>query len=250
MNLIKEKLGRDEPALGTMIYTGSIETAELMGLIGFDFVVIDSEHGATGFETMRRQIISIEAGGSVPIVRPHEKTIMCIKQALDSGAKGLFCQNVCTREEAEFIVDSSKYPPEGHRGIGLSRGSKYGLDAGDYVKHSNDDIFLMMMIESPEGVEGLPEILEVKGLDAIMIGPSDLSGSYGHYGDLNHPDVKDAIDTIVNTCRKKGVDFGIHVRDVDTALRFREMGSRLLMVGGDIPFIRQQGVQALDGLRR
>lgn len=198
-NEMKEKIQRGEPVLGVSVMIPSPQLVEMIGRIGYDWVLIDCEHGSISIEMAEYMIMAAEAAGVVPIIRPCGSDPEIIGQYMDCGAKGIQAPHVCSAEEAEAIVDAVKYGPDGERGLAVgTRSAGYGFDLSmkDYTKRSNDNILVCIQIEDKEAVDHIKEITAVKGIDVFFVGPSDLSQSLGHPGDIHHPDVEKTIDGV------------------------------------------------------
>jgi len=203
--IVRTKLDNGEPVIGGWCLSGSPVIAEAMAA-SFDFVVLDLEHGsAREFENCCR---AIKVGGADPFVRiPNTHPIGPL---LDFGAVGIIMSNVDTPELANALVAESMFPPYGTRSYSLARCSKYGRRDKDYYATANDDIVRVIMIESIDAVSAINPILSVERVDAIMIGPYDLSGSLGCPGDFKEPEYINAIDKVVGACKDNGVAFGQH----------------------------------------
>ena len=196
-NVMKEKLLQGKAALGVSIMIPSIQLVEMAGKLGFDWVLIDCEHGAISLETAEYMIMAAEASGITPIVRPPKNDPETICSYMDRGAKGIQAPHIGSAEEAREIVNSVKYYPVGERSLAVgTRSARYGfgISLNEYSKQANDDILVCIQIEDKNGVENLKEIAAVDGIDVMFVGPSDLSQSLGHPGDPGHPDVKKVMD--------------------------------------------------------
>jgi len=176
-NAVKRKLRAGEPAIGTFMALGSTLGAEQLAHLGFDWLVIDQEHGAIDATLTQSLLQAISTTDTVPLIRVPWNSGDWIKRALDAGAYGLVVPMVNTREEAEAAVQATRYPPLGSRSIGGSRTRLYG--GADYVEKANDEILLIVQIEHIDAVRNAREILGVPGVDAYFIGPGDLCASMG-----------------------------------------------------------------------
>jgi 2-keto-3-deoxy-L-rhamnonate aldolase RhmA len=179
---------------------------------GFDWVMIDMEHSALSLETIQ---ISLAVFGQkiLKIVRVPGNDEIWIKRILDTGCDGIMVPMINTGEAAERAVQSVKYPPEGRRSVGLSRAHGYGQSFKKYLDAANSEIVLMAQIEHIEGVKNIDSILRVRGVDSVFIGPYDLSASMGLAGEVNHPEVRKAIEIIKKRCDKAGIAWGIFCAD-------------------------------------
>jgi 2-dehydro-3-deoxyglucarate aldolase/4-hydroxy-2-oxoheptanedioate aldolase len=167
------------------------------------------------------------------IVRVPGNDAIWIKRILDTGCDGILVPMVNTTDEALQVVQSSKYPLEGRRSVGLSRAHKYGPGFKDYVENANRDLVIMIQIEHEEGVKNIDEILKVKGIDSIFIGPYDLSASMGLTGQLGHPDVKAAINLVKDKCRQGGLPYGIFGMSAESLIAEVRDGCTFILCGVD-----------------
>ena len=182
--------------------------AETFALTGFDFISIDMEHAPISLSSAQR-IISISQAYKVPCLpRPVSHSNDFFKPLLDSGADGLIVQMVETLEEVEKISKFLKYPPIGERTYGVNRAQSYGLNFNNYVENWNSESILIIQIESKKGVNNIDSIVSHPSIDGVMIGPYDLSGSYGVPGDTNNSKVVDACDKVLKACKKYNVSCG------------------------------------------
>src|SRR2546428_4666645 len=209
-NRVKQLLGAGEPALGTFMALGSTLGAEQLAQLGFDWLVIDQEHGAIDATLTQSLLQAISTTETVPLIRVPQNGVDWIRRALDAGAYGVIVPMVNTREEAEAAVRAAKYPPLGSRSIGGSRTRLYG--GNDYVERANDEILLIAQIEHKIGVQNAREILSVKGVDAYFIGPGDLCASLGlpNSWDPDFPEYWEAIEKIRRAAGQAGKPGGIH----------------------------------------
>ncbi|WP_165842238.1 HpcH/HpaI aldolase family protein [Paenibacillus xerothermodurans] len=212
-NAVKQKLKNGEYATGAFIGFHSPSLAEMLGHSGFDFVVIDNEHGPLSWGEVEEMIRAVELTGAVPIVRvAYDQSD--IQKALDRGAMGLHVPMVNTKEDAEAVVQKAKFPPVGKRGTAYSvRSSKYGKGGGNaYLQQSNDAILIAVHIETPEAVDNIDEIMSVAGIDICYIGPTDLSVTMGYSVEgPDHPEVQAAMNRVMAAGQKHGVAVGIQV---------------------------------------
>lgn len=213
-NPVKEKLDAGEACLGCFIGMYAPSLAEMAGYAGFDFVVIDNEHGPFGWGQVEEMVRACEAAGVVPIVRVAECAPVPILKALDRGARGIHIPQIHTAEDARRAVAACRFPPQGNRGAAYSpRSAKYGAFSGrPYIERSNGDIMIVAHIESAQAVESIEDIMEA-GIDVAFIGPTDLSVSSGRADDPNHPDIRRMMDRVLQAGRERGVHVGILAGD-------------------------------------
>ena len=215
-NKTKAKLKAGEIVFGSEIMFPSADVVEILAYAGLDFVYMDMEHSATTHESLAHMIRAAEIGGATPLVRIPESVPGqypgVILRILDLGAMGVIVPHVDSREEAKAVVDAVKYAPTGRRGMfDVGRNTGYGtrLSGPEYVKRSNEETLVVVMIESTEGLANIDDILAVDGIDVVQIGSSDLSSSMGFRGDLSAPPVLEAIDRIIARTRKHHVAVGV-----------------------------------------
>lgn len=190
-NPVKKKLQAGMVTAGAWLALASAATAEIFGLAGFDWLVIDMEHGAGDYMTLLGQLQALNGSRAVPLVRVTGNDPLVIKRVLDAGALGVVVPDVQTRMDAEAACQAVKYPPLGRRGIsGNTRAAAYGMQESDLLmKTANDRTMVIVQIESPQAVKNLDEILEVTEVDVFFIGPRDLATSMGYFNDASHPEV-------------------------------------------------------------
>jgi len=213
MNNLKKSFQAGQAAIGTWLNTGSPIVAELMAAAGFDFICVDVEHSAVDLPQTQQLFQAIRSGNPdcAAIVRLHGVDYSLVKRYLDAGARGVVAPLVRTAEEAKLLVQATKYPPMGLRGVGFCRANDYGMRLADECDRANDEILLAVQIEHIEAVENIDEILSVEGIDAVFIGPYDLSASMGITAQFEHPDYLKARDAILDACRRHGIIPGLHV---------------------------------------
>lgn len=196
-NRMKAKFAAGEPAFGLSVMIPSPQIVESAAGLGFDWVLIDCEHGTVALESMELMVMAAEAAGVTPIVRPRTNSASDILQAMDRGAMGVQIPHIKSADEARAAVAAVKFHPQGDRGLAAgTRASGYGLRGtmGDFVAEANKATLVCIQIEDEEALHHLDEILKVDGIDVFFIGPSDLSASMGHPGDPKAPRVAKAIE--------------------------------------------------------
>jgi len=250
---LKEKLRNDQPVFGGWMSLAHPSIGEIFARAGFDWVLVETEHTAIDNSDVLPVLMAIEGRGAAPLVRLASVDPVQAKAVLDSGAAGIFVPLVNNRQDAELSVRMAKYPPQGNRGVGLARAHGYGVDFEEYIRCANEDGLVVVQIEDISAVECIDEILMVEGIDVAYIGPYDLSMSMGYPGQLNHPEVKKAMDRVKEAALRHGVSPGIHLlhpeqveKDLDARL---EEGYRFIAIGSDI-VILQETMQHLGALCR
>jgi 4-hydroxy-2-oxoheptanedioate aldolase len=215
----REMVGNGKKPLGTWIQMGSPEVVEMVGLQGFDFAVIDTEHTFFGTETAENLVRAADAVGLIPFIRVAHKDPALVMKALDTGAAGFVYPGVTTAEDAQEAVSSSMYPPEGTRGAcPFVRASGHSsTDWKSFAQRSNRDLVRIILVEGTEGIENLSEIVSVEGVDVIMMGPFDLSVVLGVGGEVEHPAVMEKFAEIIEKCREHNVIMMPNIFNCDPA---------------------------------
>ncbi|MDA1279597.1 MAG: aldolase/citrate lyase family protein [Chloroflexi bacterium] len=208
-NTLKQKLNAGNTAIGPFVGLPSPGMVETMGWMGFDFVVIDCEHGPMDYETAENMIRAAELSGTTPILRIGLNEQQHIQRYLEAGAAGVMIPLINDAEDAQKVVDSVKYPPIGRRGAFSGRSARFGLQAmAEYIKEANEETFISLQIETPEGVENQDEIIATEYADAIFLGPGDLSVNFGLPGQTMHEKVVDTIEGLVTRIHDAGKHAG------------------------------------------
>ena len=236
MNAIKEKLRAGRATVGTWVSMGNPDVAEELSMFGFDWLTFDLEHGLMTIPDAQRMMQAMNGTNCVPLVRVPINEPVYFKWVLDIGAQGVVVPYVNTKEEASAAVRSCLYPPQGVRGCGPRRASHYYTDLASYVKHSNEDVLVVLMIESQAALDNLDEILSVPGVDAVFIGPDDLSLNLGIFQQREHPKFKSAISRTLDACKAHGVAPGMHCNEdnINDAL---SMGFKFCALNDDDTFL-------------
>ncbi len=236
-NTVKRELLVDRATVGSWLSIGSAYSAEFMAHSGFDWLVVDLEHGPFGLDVALGMIQAIGTTDTVPMVRVAANDPTLIKQALDLGAYGLVVPMVNSRDAALAAVKAAKFPNVGQRSIGASRPSLYA--GPDYLTHANDELLTILQIEHADGVANAEGILSVPGVDACFIGPSDLAASMGAKPsmDITSASVESAVQEVLQVGRRLNVAVGIHVSSSAVATRRIEEGFRFVAVSSDVGFM-------------
>lgn len=204
-NTLKEKLNAGKATLGPFVGFPSPSIVETMGWLGFDFVIIDCEHGPIDYETAENMIRAAELSNTTAIVRIGLNEQQNIQRYMDAGAHGVLIPLVNTAEDAQKVVDSVKYPPIGKRGAYSGRGAQFGAGTGpDYFAKANEETFVAVQIETPEAIENAEEIVATPHVDAVFLGPGDLSLNFGIPGQMEHEKVVSTIESLVEKIKAAG----------------------------------------------
>ncbi len=206
-NRLKEKLGAGEPAFGVSVMFPSPQIVEMVGKLGFDWVLIDCEHGSTSPESVEMMAMAAELTGITPIARPLSNTAEDILKVMDRGAMGVQVPHVNSAADARRAVEAVKYHPQGIRGLAAgSRPANYGfgISMSDYVVEANEETLVCVQLEEAEAIENIDEILQVEGVDVFFVGPSDLSQSLGYPGRSDVPEVREVINSAFARIKSAG----------------------------------------------
>ena len=243
-NTLKQKLDAGKAVFGVMITFPSAPVIEMLGYLGFDWVLIDNEHGSITVDNSEDLVRAAELTGIAPIVRPVANKPEIIAPFLDRGAWGVQVPHVNPADEARAAVDAVKYYPEGHRGI-FSRGrpADYGFSGStsDYVKEANRKTLVCLMLEEVEAIQNLEEMVAVDGVDVFFIGSGDLSQSMGYPGQQTHPEVQAVMEKGVSVIREAGKVAGVSCPD-SYVPKFLDMG--VLYFHGNVGSLIQTSSQA------
>ena len=229
-NLTKEKIKAGKSAYGVFVSMWSPAIVEIIGHIGFDFVLIDAEHSPMSAESCEQMVRAADCVNITPIIRVAMNIRQNILRYLDIGALGVMLPQVNSKAEVENVIESVKYPPEGKRGLASVRAANYGLTGsmGAYVKEANRETMVIVQVETMQAIDNIKEILAVPGTDVIFIGPSDLSSALGYPGQINHPQVQKMIVYLVDEIRTAGKVAGTIAYDLDTLKICKERGFKYI----------------------
>ncbi|MDA0841272.1 MAG: aldolase/citrate lyase family protein [Planctomycetota bacterium] len=243
-NKVKSILKKGKATIGSCISLPDPFAAEVMGQIGFDFLIIDLEHSPLTTSELQTIFIALRDSPSTKIVRTPWNDPVWVKRILDLGAEGIIFPWISSKAECQQAVASTKYPPAGNRGWGPRRAVRINGGAEEYFAKANDNILVFAQIENSSAVANLDGILSTPGLDGIMIGPADLSASYGHLMDRGHQEVQDAMNQILKKCQEHKVPFGLFSGTLELAQYWIERGGQIGTIGGDVGFMESAAVQA------
>lgn len=245
---LKEKLKNRELSIGSWIQIGHPAVAEIMASQGFDWLCVDLEHGHIDLESLTNILRTLEAYDITSLVRVPKNDEVWIRRSLDAGADGLIIPMINSEEDAQNAVNFSKYPPEGLRGFGYCRANGYGEKFNSYVERINDEVVIVAQIEHFSAIANLNSILNVEGIDAVFIGPLDLSGSYGHTGNLDSPEMKKALEHYLSLCEKMRIPAGLHIVNPDNSSLSNAIksGYTFIALGLDVYFLKDGAQNSLD----
>lgn len=238
-NIVLQRLRNNEPALGGWVLTNSVVSAEIMAQSGFHWVCVDAEHSQVSEETAVNMFRAVERWGSEPFVRVSRNDETEIKKFLDMGARGIIVPMIKTAEDVKRAVSYMKYPPHGTRSFGLSRCTGYGQWPEEYFKRADEETFFGIMIEHIDAVANLDNIFSFREIDAVFVGPYDLSVSMGIPGEFDNPLFKSAADLIYEKAQAHKIERGAHEIHptgekiqalVDKGIRFIACGTDTLFI--------------------
>jgi len=245
----RESIRRGRVCLGAAVSFSDPTVSELLGEAGLDFLWIDMEHAPLSLETVQAHVMAAELTNTTSFVRVPWNDPVVIKQVLDVGADGIIVPMVRNAEEVRQAVAACRYPPDGVRGYGPRRPSRYGRTA--VCENANQQVLIAVQIEHIDAVERLGQILDVPGLDAMYLGVGDLAGSMGFSPETAHPAVEQAITTVIEKARQKNIYAGLSVEnDVAGALKRIADGVQWLAVGDDFSLFAQMIDRLVTGIRQ
>ena len=243
-NSFKRDLLAGKKLIGCWSSLSSAITTEVLGVAGFDWILLDGEHSPNDMSTYIPQLMALKDSPSAPVVRPASNNPVEMKRMLDAGFYNFLVPFVESVEEANMAVAATRYPPQGMRGVSVSqRSNRYGTVA-DYFKGANEQMCVMVQIESVAGVASARAIAELDGVDCLFVGPSDLAAGLGHLGNANHPDVQATIAAVFADAKAAGKPSGILAPVEADARKYMAMGATFVAVGSDLGVFRS-ATQAL-----
>jgi 4-hydroxy-2-oxoheptanedioate aldolase len=248
VNVAKQNILDGKPAFGFGLALGSPIAAEALAQTGIDFILLDNQHGSFGPESTIAALMAMATSTAAPIPRVARNDYTLIGRLLDEGAMGIIVPMVHTPEDAKAAADACRFPPTGTRSWGWGRAGRYGDDYSDWI---NDQVLVIVQIESATAVENVEAIMSTPGVDGCWIGPSDLSLSLGVHPRHRHDDerVQRASEKVVEACRNSGKAAGYATDTPEQAKAFSERGYQFLTAGGDIDFMLQgaaAGIKVLN----
>ena len=239
-NHVKQRLKGGHPCFGSLLNFGDPLVAEMMASVGFEWLLVDTEHGPIDLAMLATMFAAITRYPVAPLVRVHELSEANVKRVLDAGAWGVLAPNVRTRAEAELLVAACRYPPQGVRSLGAGRFAlSFKTDSPTYFSRANDEILTIVQIEHHEAIRDIDAILSVPGVDACYVGPNDFCASLGLPPSLEppHPEFHEAMEALLAACARHGVAAGIHCQTAETANRRIREGWRLVGMVNDQRFL-------------
>lgn len=251
-NTLKQKIGNRQITIGSWLQLPDVFAAEVMARAGFDWLAIDLEHGLIDLQKCFELIQAVGSAGTMPLVRLNMNDASTIRRVMDAGAGGVIVPMVNTAGEAKAAVEAIKYAPAGKRSYGLGRAQEYGDKFESYIKNINDQSLLIIQIEHVDAVANLDDILRVPGIDAVIIGPYDLSGSLDRPGDFKGPEFAALLGQIMEKVKRSKIALGMHIvhpSKADFDQRIAE-GFTFIAYGMDTIFLSSGAQAALKGVRK
>lgn len=238
-NRLRELKRSGTPIVNAWLSIGSAYAAESIAHQGFDSATVDCQHGMIGFDTAITMLQAISTTGAIPLVRPSRNDPAEMMRYLDAGAYGVICPMISTREDAETLASACRYPPQGTRSFGPARGLLYG--GADYLAHANEEILVLAMIETAEGLSNADAIIQTPGIDGIYVGPNDLALALGHapVSESKVPEMVEAIESVRAKVQSAGKLVGIFCSNGDGAAQRVAEGFDLVTPGNDATLLRQ-----------
>ncbi len=245
MKNLKQRLRRGETLHGCWLNLGSPLTAEIVGQAGFDWVLIDLEHGAGVERDVLYQLQALESSSTAALVRVESSEPQRIQRILDMGAEGIMCPKINDAAEARKVISGLHYPPHGNRGVAkMVRATGFGQHFDSYYQTAPDNILGIVQIETAESLNHLDDIAATEGVDVLFIGPADLTMELGIFGQFDHPRFKEALRETVNAAQKAGKATGILFFNPADYQRYHDLGIRFIACGADATFVAD-GARAL-----
>lgn len=250
VNPLKARWRSGEPTYGVLVTMPSVPMMQLLARAGFDFLIVDMEHGPIDIETAHAMIAATSGTPATPLLRVPHNLPWLAKTALDAGAFGIVYPMINTRADAEAAVRAMKYPPEGERLWGpFYAPARFGLPMPRYVQTANDEVVTLVLIEHPDAIRNVEEIVSVPGVDLAIIGIFDLAVSLGHPGQLDHPEVRAAVARAERAILESDTALGGVALSPARAKEMVERGYCALGLGFDWTLVQRGAAAVLDGLR-
>lgn len=237
-NQFKQDMLERKKLIGCWAALGNPISTEILGLAGFDWLLLDGEHAINDVMTFVPQLMALKDSISTPVVRPASNDQVLIKRLLDIGFYNFLIPYIETVEQAKQAVSYTRYPPEGLRGVSVAHRSNAFGTIPDYFTKINQNICVMVQIETQQAVDNVEAITAVEGVDGIFVGPSDLSASLGHFGNPKHPDVQATIKHVFEVAKTQGKACGILAPIEADAHHYIAMGATFVAVGSDLSLLR------------
>lgn len=229
-NAVRQKLKAGQTVIGCFVGFPSAEVVEICGLSGYDFVMIDAEHGPISPHDAYHMVLAAEVSGTTSLIRVPRNDPSVVLRYMDIGAAGVMIPQVNSADQARSVVEAVKYHPIGHRGLAQPRATGFGIGMTltEYAAFANNETLVIAQFENIAALEHVPEIIKVPGVDVLLIGPSDLAQSMGYPGQLSHPEVVAVIDQVCGMCAGSDVALGTIAADAEATNRLIDRGFRMI----------------------
>lgn len=239
MKNLKQKIRSGEVVHGCWINLASTISAEILGHAGFDWLLIDLEHGAGDVAIMYQQLQALSGSSSTTLVRIDERERPKAQRILDAGAGGIMFPQIQSAKEAREAIEMMYYPPQGTRGMAkMTRATGFGKFATEYINNLDQSLVGIIQIETSTALKNIDSIAATDGIDVLFVGPTDLTLSLGILGQLNHPKYQEAIQAVASAAKKYGKAAGVLLQDVNEYDMYYKLGFRFLACGADSVFVR------------
>ncbi|HRI80104.1 MAG TPA: aldolase/citrate lyase family protein [Cyclobacteriaceae bacterium] len=238
MKNLKTRITSGEVVYGCWVNMGSLVSAEIVGKAGFDWVLIDLEHGAVNDNIMYQQLQVLSGSPVTSLVRIDEITRPKVQRIMDAGAAGIMFPHVLSAKEAAEAVEMLYYPPVGSRGMAkMVRATGFGVNADNYMAQLGEHVLGIVQIETEEALKDIDKIAAAPNVDVLFVGPSDLSLAMGIFGQLDHPRYQQAIQEVAAAAKKHGKATGVLLLDIKEHEMYYTLGYRFLACGADSSFV-------------
>jgi 2-dehydro-3-deoxyglucarate aldolase len=251
MNAFRQLLNSSgaHPPVGTWITSANSLVAEAIACAGFEWGLVDMEHAPLDVPGLVHVLQALGCTKMLPVVRMPWNETVTVKRVLDAGAMTVMFPFVQSAEEARRAVAATRFPPHGVRGVaGTTRATRFGTSA-NYLRTANQSVGVIVQVETPQAVEALDEIIAVDGVDAVFVGPADLSAALGHLGEPTHPTVMGLMSRAVQRCKRHGTPVGTLGASADQVAQYRAIGFDFLAISSDIGFMMRGAREAIASLR-
>ena len=247
-NLLKQKLKKNIPCIGTFLRIPGSMPTEIVGLAGWDFVVFDLEHGVHSVSDIPAMKYAAAANGMSTVVRISTSKAIDVMRALDAGAESVQCPQITSVDQVREICEAARFSPLGSRGsCSYTTGAQYALTPfAEHMSTSNEQVLTIVHVENVQSANMIDQILEVPGIDVIFCGPWDLSQSLGIPGDTKNPLVKDLIKKVAKTVTGKGVACGMHIDDTSQLREWLDAGMTYITCGSDAGFLAREAKRTIE----
>lgn len=250
MKRLKDRIRSGETVYGCWINLGSTVSAEIIGQSGFDWVLVDLEHGAGNDAAMFLQLQALESTPAVPIVRIDDLTRAKVQRILDGGAYGIMYPQIQSADEANLAAQTMYYPPKGIRGVAkMVRATGFARNVEEYMSDLEKNIICIIQIETSKALDCVEDIAQLENVDILFVGPSDLTMSLGIFGQFEHPDFQRAIEKVATAAKKNGKASGVLLQDINEYNMYHKLGYRFIACGADSSFVAKGAAEMIKKMK-